>query len=350
MVYQRSTLEQLPAYIQGKSIAGAIKLSSNENPYPPLPSVQQAVRDQADTVHLYPDMGAVELTARIAERLGVQPAEVVLGSGSVESLAQLVHACAGEGDEVMFAWRSFEAYPILTLSAGATAVQVPLTGDERHDLDAMAAAITPRTRLILVCSPNNPTGAIVTTAELDAFMAKVPAEVLVVVDEAYVHFDTNPESADGIDFFHRYDNIAVLHTFSKAYGLAGLRVGYAIAKAPVAQNLRKVSLAFGVTNLAQRAAIASLDAEAELQERVDTIVAERTRVRDALIASGWTCHESFGNFVWLRTGHRTPDIDAALRDRQVVIRAYGAEGIRITIGTPEMNDQFLRAIAAIDPS
>lgn len=337
-------------YVQGATIPGAVKLSSNENPYPPLPSVADAVRSLADQVHLYPEIGAPALSERIAARFEVRPEEVALGAGSVEVASQLITASAGEGDEVIFAWRSFEAYPILVRIAGATPVPVPLTDDERHDLDAMAEAITERTRLILVCNPNNPTGAAVTTAELDAFLAKVPPEVLVVVDEAYVHFDTNPDSADGIDFFRRYENVAVLHTFSKAYGLAGLRVGYAIARERIADNLRRVAIPFGVTNLAQRAALASLEAERELDERVETIVAERGRVTERLREAGWRVLDSFGNFVWMRTGERTPEIDAGLREHRVVARAYGDEGIRITIGSPEMNDAFLAAIAGIEPN
>ncbi len=349
MVLQRDGIEKLPTYIQGKAIPNAVKLSSNENPYPPLESVREVVRRELDTFNLYPDMGAAALVARIAEHLGVRPQEVALGAGSVEVLGQLIHASAGAGDEVIFAWRSFEAYPILTQVAGATPVPVPLTADERHDFAAMATAVTPRTRLILVCSPNNPTGATVYAEELEAFLAAVPKHVLVVFDEAYVHFNTAEGRAEGLDFFRRHENVAVLHTFSKAYGLAGLRVGYAIAREEVATNLRRVSVPFGVSNVAQTAAIASLDAEAELQQRIDVIVAERARVEAALRAAGWRVLDSLGNFVWLRTGERTPEIDAALQGHGIVARAYGSEGLRVTIGTPEMNDRFLAAIAQIAP-
>jgi histidinol-phosphate aminotransferase len=233
--------------------------------------------------------------------------------------------------------------------AGAVPVPVPLTADERHDLAAMAAAVTERTRLIFICTPNNPTGMTVSAAEIETFLQAVPDDVLVVIDEAYVHFDNAPASADGIDFFRRYDNVAVLHTFSKAYGLAGLRIGYAVAPARVAQHLRSVAVPFGVSALAQTAAIASLDAESELQQRVDLIVAERGRVIAELRAHGWQLPESLGNFVWLRTGERTPEIDQTLREHGVVVRAFGVEGMRITIGSPEMNDRFLAAISHIQP-
>lgn len=348
-VRQRAIVEQLPAYVQGAAVPDAVKLSSNENPYPPLGSVRDAVQQQLERFHLYPDMAAVTARQRIADHLGVHLDEVAVGSGSVEVAQQLINASAGEGDEVVFAWRSFEAYPILVQIAGATPIPVPLTADERHDLDAMAAAVTDRTRVIFVCTPNNPTGANVRADEFERFMLAVPSDVLVVIDEAYVHFDTDPDSVKGLDFFRRYDNVAVLHTFSKAYGLAGLRIGYAVASARVAGNLRRVAVPFGVSALAQTAAVASLDAESELQRRVDLIVAERARMLQSLRELGWRTLDSLGNFVWLRTGERTFEIDAALREGGVIARAYGSEGIRVTVGSPEMNDRFLSAVATIAP-
>lgn len=348
-VKQREIVERMPAYVQGKSIENAVKLSSNENPYPPLDSVLEATKRQLESFQLYPDMGAVAVRQAIADHVGVSIDEIAVGAGSVEVAQQLINASAGERDEVIFAWRSFEAYPILVQIAGATPVPISLTADERHDLDAMAAAITDRTRLIFVCTPNNPTGTTVHADELERFMQAVPSDVLVVIDEAYVHFDTEPNSANGLDFYRRYGNVAVLHTFSKAYGLAGLRIGYAIAHEQVAKNLRSVAVPFGVSALAQTAAIASLAAEAELQQRVDVIVTERTRVIGALRGLGWKTVDSLGNFAWLRTGERTPEVDETLREGGVIVRAFGTEGIRITIGSPEMNDRFLRAIAQVTP-
>jgi len=349
-VLQRASIESMPAYVQGKSIADAVKLSSNENPYPPLDSVLEATRNTLGRFNLYPDMGAAAVRQRIADHLGVQIDEVAVGAGSVEVAQQLINASADVGDEVIFAWRSFEAYPIMVQVAGATPVPVPLTADERHDLDAMAAAVTPRTRLILLCTPNNPTGTVLRTEEVERFLAAVPKNVLVVIDEAYVHFVNDDSAASGIDFFRRHENVAVLHTFSKAYGLAGLRIGYAVARRQVADNLRRVAVPFGVSAIAQTAAIASLDAEAELQERVDRIVAERARVIARVRELGWTTPDSLGNFIWLRTGERTPEIDEALKQSGVVARAYAGDGIRVTIGDTEMNDRFLRAIEAVKPA
>lgn len=347
MVYQRDDVEAMPAYVQGKSIPNAVKLSSNENPYPPLESVLEVVREHAISLGLYPDMSARELTERIAQRWEVQTDQIAVGAGSVEVAAQLITASAGAGDEVMFAWRSFEAYPILVQVAGAVPVPVPLTADDHHDLDAMLAAVTDRTRLIFICTPNNPTGAVVSRADMERFLDQVPSTVLVVIDEAYGHFDDATDSVDGVEFFRRYDNVAVLHTFSKAYGLAGLRIGYAIAPARVAANLKRVAVPFGVSALAQVAAVASLDAEEELQARIDVIRGERSRVLAALRDRDWQVFDSFGNFVWLRTGAATTEIDAVLREHGVVARAFAGDGIRVTIGSPEMNDRFLSAIDGV---
>jgi len=312
--------------------------------------VVDALGALTSSLHLYPEIAATALIAKLAERFGVGPDEIALGSGSAEVVSQLITASAGEGDEIIFAWRSFEAYPRMVRIAGATPVPVPLTEDGRHDLPAMAAAVTDRTRLILVCSPNNPTGTSVTKEELDSFLHSVPRDVLVVIDEAYVHFNNDAHAADGLDFFRRYENVAVLHTFSKAYGLAGLRIGYAIAPEQVVANLRRVALPFGVTALAQKAAVVSLDAEAELRERVDYVIAERSRVAEALRDAGWRAFDSFGNFIWLCTGEQTALVDQQLQERGVIARAFAGEGIRVTIGSSEMNDVFLAAVRTLSTS
>ncbi|WP_028709622.1 histidinol-phosphate transaminase [Propionicicella superfundia] len=349
MTGRRDVVASLPLYKQGAmpTSADVVKLSSNENPYPPLPSVVSALTGALGAINLYPDMGAVRLRSALAQRYGVAPGNIAVGAGSVEVAQQIVHAVAGPGDEVVFAWRSFEAYPIITLIAGATPVAVPLTAGDRHDLDAMAAAITPATKLVFVCTPNNPTGTAPSAAEVEAFLTRVPADVLVVIDEAYVHFNRRPDAVSGMDLFRAHDNVIVLHTFSKAYGLAGLRVGYAVAPEPIADDLRRVSVPFAVTDLAQTAALASLDADRELSARVDRIVAERDRVTAGLAASGWPVGESQANFVWLRAGDDTARVDAALRDAGVLVRAWDGEGLRITIGTPEADDRVLSVLAGI---
>lgn len=244
---------------------------------------------------------------------------------------------------MIYAWRSFEAYPIIAQISGATSVRVPLTSGDVHDLDAMADAITDRTRLIFVCNPNNPTGTVVRRAELERFLDRVPGEVLVVLDEAYREFIRDPEVPDGVELYRNRPNVCVLRTFSKAYGLAGLRVGFAIAHEPVAEALRKTAVPFGVSQLAQEAAVASLRAEDELFGRVGSLVGERTRVVEGLRAQGWTVPESQANFVWLRLGERTAAFAAECERHGVVVRPFPGEGVRVTVGETEANDIFLKA-------
>lgn len=346
----RAALAGVPVYKAGKAPVveeglPSYKLASNENPYPPLPSVHKVVADAVGEINRYPDPSNAELAEALAERFGVPASHIVAGTGSVTVAQQLVNATAGEGDEVVFAWRSFEAYPLLVLLAGATPVPVPLLADESHDLDAMAAAVTERTRLIFVCNPNNPTGVVIHRAELERFLDRVPRNVLVVLDEAYREFIRDEQVPDGVDVYRDRPNVVVLRTFSKAYGLAGLRVGFAIAHEPVAAELRKTGMPFSVNRLAQVAAIASIGAEGELLERVDALVAERERVLETLTGQGWTVFDSQANFVWLRLGERTDEFAALCEAAGVTVRPFSGEGCRITIGETEANTIFLEQAA-----
>ena len=304
-VTRRDVVRGLPLYQQG-IIPGsdAVKLSSNENPFGPLPSVVEAVTRMLAGFNRYPSISAEEVRSAIAEHVGVDMRQVALGAGSTEVASQLMHALTSTGDEIIFPWRSFEAYPILTQVAGATPVPVPLTEDLRHDLDAMSAAITDRTRLIFLCTPNNPTGTAL------------------------------------------HPNVVVLRTFSKAYGLAGLRIGFAISSPEISEDLRRVATPFTVTSLAQQAAVASLAVEDQLDERIQQIIAERTRVFDALVEQGWRISPSHANFLWLATGDDTDRIDEALMSRGVYARCWSGEGIRLSIGLPEENDRAIDALAA----
>ena len=351
----RSALDQVPAYVAGKPPAPrdgvtVYKVSSNENPYPPLPSVVDVITQAAAGVNRYPDMGVTTLTDALAAHLDVPREQIATGTGSVGVLAQIIQSTCDPGDEVVYAWRSFEAYPIVVAIAGAVSVQVPLTADQRHDLDAMAAAITDRTRVVLVCTPNNPTGPSVTHAELEAFIAKVPRDVLVVVDEAYLEFVEGEGEVDGLSLRREHDNVMLLRTFSKAYGLAGLRVGYAVAPEPVAEALRKTATPFGVNLLAQAAAVASLEAKDELDVRVKEIVAERERVLAALAEAGWQMTPSQANFVWFPLGERTADFVAACTEAGLSVRPYGTDGVRVTIGEPEANDRLIAVARAFGPA
>jgi histidinol-phosphate aminotransferase len=342
----RKALADVPAYLPGKPAAAregvtAYKISSNENPYPPLPSVLKVVEDAALAMNRYPDMAVTELTQALAQRLGVPPEHIATGTGSVGVLGQVIAATCDPGDEVIYAWRSFEAYPIVVAIAGAVSVRVPLDADARHDLAAMAAAITPRTRLILVCTPNNPTGPVVHQGELDEFLDTVPGDVLVVIDEAYVEFVTDEQAPDALATYAARPNVAILRTFSKAYGLAGLRVGYAVANERVAEALRKTAVPFGVSTIAQQAAIASLGAFDELQERVDALVAERRRVLTGLRHQGWHVPETQANFVWLPLGADAEAFAVAADKAGLVVRCFAGEGVRCTVAETAANDRLL---------
>jgi histidinol-phosphate aminotransferase len=339
-------LDRLPAYAAGRppsgtSLLAPYKLSSNENPHPPLPGVLEAIAEAARTMNRYPDPAATALVDALALRYDVPRDHLALGTGSVGLLQQVVQVSADAGDEVLYAWRSFEAYPIMTTIAGATPVQVPLGARAAHDLDAMTAAITERTRCILVCTPNNPTGTGVRQDDLDRFLDRVPDDVLVVVDEAYVEFVRDADAVRGLDTYRDRPNVAVLRTFSKAYGLAGLRVGVAVAHPQVALALRQTAVPFGVSTVAQAAAIASLRAEDALLARVDAIVAERTRVESALAEQGWDLPASQANFVWLPLGERSGEFVDACEAVNLSVRRYADDGVRVTIGEHQANDRFL---------
>jgi histidinol-phosphate aminotransferase len=342
----RPELSDIPAYRPGRPPTAkpgvtAFKLSSNENPYPPLPSVVSAVAEAAAQLNRYPDMFATGLVAAIAERFDVPVGHVATGTGSVGVFQQILQAVVSPGDEVVYPWRSFEAYPVLARVVGARSVQVPLTRGFGHDLAAMAEAITERTRAVMVCTPNNPTGTAVARAELTAFLDRVPADCLVVLDEAYREFVDDPAVPDGLDVYRDRPNVTVLRTFSKAYGLAGLRVGFAVAHSPVAQAVRKTAVPFGVSGVAQAAAVASLAAESELQARVNALIAERHRVTDALAGQGWLVPPSQANFVWLPLGAATEDFARDCEAAGVSVRPFPGEGARVTIGETEANDVML---------
>jgi histidinol-phosphate aminotransferase len=342
----RDTVAAIPAYVAGKPPTPrpgqqVYKLSSNENPYPPLPGVVEAAEAAVGQMNRYPDMGNTALYDALADRLGVPREQLAAGTGSVAVLYHLLQAFCDPGDEVVYAWRSFEAYPIAVSATGALSVQVPVTAGGRHDLDAMAAAVNERTKVVIVCTPNNPTGPSVSDTELREFVAKVPEHVLVVVDEAYREFVRAEDPIDGLSLRAAHANVAVMRTFAKAYGLAGFRVGYLVAHQDVASAVRATALPFGVSTIAQAAAIASLAAEPELLERVDAIVAERDRVVAGLVEHGWSFPDPQGNFVWLPLGESTADFVSAAEEAGITVRPFAGEGVRVSIGEPAANDVLL---------
>jgi histidinol-phosphate aminotransferase len=351
----RADLDALPAYVPGRSvtdlvrelgIAEAIKLASNEVPFGPLPGVAEAVAAAVTTSHRYPDMGVVELRDKLAARYGVDAGRLVTGCGSVALAEHLVKATCLPGDEIVYSWRSFEAYPIIAAGSGAAGVRVPNTAGHSHDLPAMAAAITDRTRVAIVCNPNNPTGTSVRKADLDRFLDDVPSDVLVVLDEAYREFVTDEQVPDALETYGDRPNVVVLRTLSKAWGLAGLRVGFLVGQPDVVAAIRKVVTPFSTSLVAQAAALAALDAEDEVKRRCALVVAERERVTEALRKLSVEVPASQANFVWLPLGDRAAAFGAACESRGVIVRAFQPDGVRVTIGTPEENDAFLAAAEA----
>ena len=353
----RPVFNTLPSYAAGKPpvpVEGLTqyKLSSNENPLGPVPEVACVLAEFA-TAHRYPDPLSTALRHKLSARLGVDADDIVTGAGSLGALNQILKTFAGVNadgvqDEVIYAWRSFEAYPILIGIMGARSVQVPNLPDGSHDLDAMAAAITGRTRLILVCTPNNPTGPAVTESQIRAFLAKVPATVPVVIDEAYFEFcaaSSIPEGEEpplnGLDIYRDYPNVIILRTFSKAQGLAGLRVGYSISHPQITRHLRVAATPFAVSALAERAAVASIEHQEAVMARVRHIVAERERVTARLRELGYEFPSTYANFVWLPLGERTGEFVDLMNRNALSVRAFGSEGVRVSIGEVEANDRFL---------
>lgn len=351
----RRDLEALPAYVPGRNpddlarelgLPAAVKLASNEVPYGPLPGVVEAITEAAAEVHRYPDMGVLALRTALAERYGVDPERIATGCGSVALAEHLARATCLPGDEILYSWRSFEAYPIIAAVTGATSVRVPNNRQYGHDLRAMAASVTERTRMILICNPNNPTGTSLRREELDRFLDAVPDDVLVVLDEAYREFVTDPRVPDGLEAYGDRPNVVVLRTFSKAWGLAGLRVGYLIAHPEVAAAVRKVITPFSTSMAAQAAALAALKQEEEMRRRCELVVAERARVTEALRKHLADLPESQANFVWLPLYDEAAEFAAACEARGVIVRPFQGDGVRVTIGTPEENDAFLAAADA----
>lgn len=354
----RAAVEGLPEYKPGRSaaqaaaehdLAEAVKLASNENANDPLPSVATAVAEAALGMNRYPDHRCMEVREALAERHGIGLDQVTVGSGSVGVLQQLFASYVDPGDEVVYPWRSFEVHPVFCAVSAAQAVTVPLA-DHAFDLDAVADAVTDRTKLVILSTPNNPTGTVCATDELLGLLAAMPEDVIVVIDEAYREFVSDPAVADPIEaIVPGHPNALVLRTFSKAYGLANLRVGYAVGHPGVIGALDKVALPFIVSGIAQTAALASLAPQAseELAERVAGILAERDRMSAAVAELGWPVVPSQANFLYLPVGDRAMDLFVSLEKQGLVTRPFEGEGVRITLGTPEENDRLLTALGQI---
>jgi histidinol-phosphate aminotransferase len=355
----RHSIRELVPYEPGKPVEEVqrelglervVKLASNEGPYGPFPSALEALERNARELNRYPDGGAYALRASLAELHGVAFEQIAPGAGADGVIDCLSQAVLDEGDEIVCGWPSFPSYVIAAVKLGATPVRVPLR-DGVYDLDALLDAVTERTKLVYVCHPNNPTGTMNTRAELDAYFSRVPEHVLTVLDQAYREYIDDPSYPDGIsEYFKHGRRVVVLRTFSKIYGLAGLRVGYGVGDAALVTEIGKVRRAFDVTSAGQVAALASLGDDAELARRRADVAAGRARIVQILEDSGFAVTQpAVANFVYADVGEDArPLFDALLREGAIVrpLHGFGAPtAIRVTVGTPEENDFFAEALA-----
>ncbi|GAB3142649.1 histidinol-phosphate transaminase [Microbispora hainanensis] len=342
-------LEGLPPYVPGRrpergQTRRQARLASNEVPWPPQAAIVDAMRAALDDAHRYPDMQYAELRAAIAAHVGRPSGHIAVANGSTALLRDIVGVLADTGSEVVFAEPSFPYYRTAAVANAAVPVAVPLLG-HAHDLDAMRDAVTERTRVVVICNPNNPTGTAYTNAELTDFLARVPEDVAVVLDEAYVEFATD---VDGLELVDGHPNVIVVRTLSKAHGLAGLRIGYAIGDGEVMSYVSRLGVPFRIDAVAVAGALAALRPEqvAESGRRVAAIVAERARLTAALRSRGWTVVESAANFVFLPLGESAAEVAGECAAKGVLVRPIGG-GIRVTVGSPEDTEQLLGALPVL---
>ena len=326
-----------------------VKLASNESPFGPAAAVIGAIQGRLETLNRYPDPSKSALRRAIADRTGVAPERVTVGNGSCEILLAAGDALLEPGAELVYAWPSFSIYPQLAAQSGARAATVPLDEHACHDLDAMAREVNAATRLVIVCNPNNPTATALPIEAIDAFVGALPRHVVVILDEAYVEFSLLQDPDDSLDLLARHPNLVLLRTFSKIYGLCGLRVGYALGSERFRDAIDRVRQPFSVNALAQVAATEAIRHQDEVERRVERTAIERIHVGSELAERGLQSTDSQANFAWVSLGGRDEDrIMQGLAQRGVIVRAgraLGEEGrLRVTYGTRTENDAFLAAL------
>jgi histidinol-phosphate aminotransferase len=326
-----------------------VKLASNETPFAPHPQVLEAIESGLRSLHRYPDPAKSALRKRLSERTGVPAGRIAIGNGSCELLLAAADAMLEPGTEIVYAWPSFSIYPHMSAMSGARAVTVPLGEAGEHDLEAMAREVTVATRIVIVNNPNNPSATALKPDAIDAFVGELPRHVAVLLDEAYVEFSTLQDPDDSLDLLERHPNLVILRTFSKVYGLCGLRVGYSLGDERFRNAVDQVRQPFSVNALAQLAATEALNHMDEIERRIEQTVIERVYVESELAERGLETTESQANFSWVSVGDRDEDeIMNGLTERGVIVRAgkaLGEEGrFRVTYGTRDENDRFLAAL------
>ena len=348
-------IRRIPVYpaADGYALSGEVALlASNESPYPPIPAVVEAIANALPGLNRYPDPTNSALRAALSDRYGVPVHRIAIGNGSCDILLAAGEALLEPEAEIVYAWPSFSVYPHLAAAAGARAIEVPVDADHRHDLDAMLQEITAATRLVIVCNPNNPTSTALPLGEIAGFVAQVPRHVAVILDEAYVEFSLLQDPEDSVELLDKHPNLVLLRTFSKIYGLCGLRVGYALCGSEAFRTaVDQVRQPFFCNVAAQAAAIEALKHQDEVARRVERNLAERTSLVVELEGLGLSVAESHANFVWFDVGENEPDVVKELAQRGVLVRAGGALGrpgaLRVTVGTQAENERFVEALGAL---
>ena len=355
MIRVRDDVRKISPYTPGRPISevarsagldphDVVKLASNESPLPPTRPALAAMAEEIGSINRYPDNDCHDLRVALAQRLSVDFEQVWVGGGSSDLLRVIATAMGGTGTNAVYAWPSFVVYRLATVLAHASPREVPLTAEHVHDLDAMRSAIDAETTVVYLCNPNNPTGTLLGSAAVESFIDAVPDDVLVVVDEAYHEYVTDADHESAVALAIERPNLIVTRTFSKVYGLAALRVGYAVSRADTITELRKAQAPFTVSSVGQVGALASLTATDEIDQRVELNRSERTRMEAVFSDRGLEYVPSHANFVYLRLGDSTEGTAAAFLEHGVIVRPFRDGWIRVSVGTADENDRFLFAM------